>query len=891
MMLPAFNLQADWVVNGDASFSGNYIALTQAAGDRTGAAWMDQQLDLSVDFDITLLVNLGTRNNDGADGISIVLQNDPAGTSAVGSTADGGKWIGMYGIYPALCVEIDTWQNAEFNDPSGDHIGIHELRNAGDDLDHDADPVSDLGNIEDGNNHTIRLVWDSTADTLRVYFDGAQRLTYTNDIVADIFGGDTTVWFGLAASTGGAYNLQQFRALVGSAELAVTKTAWPSAVDPDDPVTYAVTIQNSSPITAFVTRIEDQLPTGFSYLGPTSGMTTAPPAVSGQTLTWSGRWLLGPGQSETLTFVAQSTSTPGAYLNTAIVGGNNFSDVSSGATASVTVGSDLSTSAKDVADLNGGDAEPGDVLRYTITLIETAGRNAANVTVTDEIPASVTGFTVISIPPGATDTSTGAGSGANGTGRLQVADIGVPAAGSAAIVFDVTIAAGTPDGTVIDNTAVVTNPAGAGASPSAPDVIVTQPTNPATGNKPLYFYSAARSLNRTPPPTSEPRVRINGGASDTWVLVPALASTLVVNGDAGEIPVRLWLRARRNPSDVTVRLSLSAGSDTITVGTSWALHTFRIPIAGDITLSAGDLITVTLENNSGNRVRFDPYNNGEYSMVDLEARTVINVENVVFYDAAYPMGNLITTAVPGQNIYIRALVSDPFGSYDIAGADLTLTTPTGATVVNNVPMSQVAADANGPFKTFEYLYPDPPDTWPGGFVDGIWTARVTAEEGSEGRVSDTAVGTFRVASAPDIVLVKSVSTESDPVNGGVNPKAIPGAMMRYTVTVTNTGGSGADSDSIEITDTIPGDVKLYVGNPLLPGGPVVFSDGLPSSGLTYDPGSDITFFTNADCTGAHSLWPDADGCDDAVRCMRINPKGIFNGNGGTFTLQFRVRVH
>ncbi len=890
VILATMNVQADWLVRGDANFNGNYIALTPAAGDSAGASWMDQQIDLSADFDITLLVNLGTRDSDGADGLSIVFQNDPAGTGTVGDTSDGGKWIGMYGIYPALCIEIDTWQNSDFNDPSEDHIGIHELRNGGDDLDHGSDPVSVLGNIEDGNNHVLRMVWNSATNTLRVYFDGTQHLTYTNDIVADIFGGDATAWFGLVASTGGAFNLQQFRALAGSAELGVTKTVWPASVDPGDAVSYTVTIQNNSPITAFVTRIEDQLPAGFSYLGPSSGLTSTPPTISGQTLTWNGNWSLAPGQTETLTFVAQSTSTPGTYANIVTVGGNNFSDVSSGATASVIVGSDLSTSTKGVVDVNGGDAEPGDILRYTLTLVETAGHDAASVSVSDEIPADVTDFTVISVPPGATETSTGTGSGANGTGRLQVADISVAAGGSVAIVFEVTIAAGTPDGTSIDNTAVITNPNGVGASPSAVGVIVSQSSNPASGNKPLYFYSADRSLNRTPPPTNESRVRINGGNSDSWVLTPALASSLIVSGDAGEIPVQLWLRSTSS-SDVTVSLSLSPVSDILTIGSSWALYTFRIPVSGDSTLSVGDSITLTIQNNSSNRIRFDPYNFGEYSKVDLEAKTVINVDNVTFYDAAYPMGNLITSVVPGQNIYIRSLVSDPFGSYDISSASLFLTTPTGVVMVNNAAMTEVAADANGPFKTFEYLYPDPPDTWPAGFVDGIWTARVTAEEGTEGLVRDTGVGTFRVASPPDIVMLKSVSTESDPVNSGINPMAIPGALMLYTVTVTNTGGSGADSDSIEVTDAIPGDVKLYVGNPILPGGPVIFNDGMPSSGLSYDFSSDIAFYTNSDCTGVRNLWPDADGCDDAVRCMRVNPKGIFNGNGGTFTLQFRVRVH
>ena len=72
-----------------------------------------------------------------------------------------------------------------------------------------------------------------------------------------------------------------------------------------------------------------------------------------------------------------------------------------------------------MVDLNGGDANPGDVLRYTIDLRETAGVAASGVRVVDAMPGRVTGFTVTSLPAGAVNVSTGAPSGANGTGQLD----------------------------------------------------------------------------------------------------------------------------------------------------------------------------------------------------------------------------------------------------------------------------------------------------------------------------------------------------------------------------------------------------------------------------------------------------------------------------------------
>ena len=109
----------------------------------------------------------------------------------------------------------------------------------------------------------------------------------------------------------------------------------------------------------------------------------------------------------------------------------------------VVVGPNLSTSTKTVVDLNGGEPEPGDTVRYTITLVESAGVAATGVSVVDDLAAELGALNVVSVPAGAVDASTGAGTGANGTGRVNVTNIAVPANGSATIVFDARIAAGT----------------------------------------------------------------------------------------------------------------------------------------------------------------------------------------------------------------------------------------------------------------------------------------------------------------------------------------------------------------------------------------------------------------------------------------------------------------
>ena len=73
-----------------------------------------------------------------------------------------------------------------------------------------------------------------------------------------------------------------------------------------------------------------------------------------------------------------------------------------------------------VVDLNGGEPEPGDTVRYTITLVESAGVAATASSVVDDLAAELGSLAVVSVPAGAVDASTGAGTGANGTGRVNV---------------------------------------------------------------------------------------------------------------------------------------------------------------------------------------------------------------------------------------------------------------------------------------------------------------------------------------------------------------------------------------------------------------------------------------------------------------------------------------
>ena len=878
-----------------------FIEITPSANNQVGAAWMDTPIDLNESFDLTLVVNLGNRDSDGADGLSIVFQNDSRGTGALGDLDDGGRWIGVHGIFPALVVELDTWYNTEngneFGDRSEDHIGVSILRDSGSLLDHAAagpeQALAGGGNLEDGADHTVRLLWNSATTTLTAYVDGIQRLSFANDIVSSLFGGSASVWLGVTGSTGGAYNLQQFKAELSGSEVVISKSVTPAAVAPGDSVTYTVSIRNNGSVTAFADQIVDQLPDGFVYLpGTTSGITTVDPAESGQTLSWDSHWLIAPGASANLVFQAQTASTPGIYYNDATVRGSNFAEISTGNTARVTVGSDLSTSTKSVLDMNGGDAEPNDTLQYTITFRESAGRDATAVSVVDSLPAQVSSLNLhLPLPPGTVDNSTET--------QVNLSNISVPANGSVEVVFDVVINGGTPNGTAIDNTVVISNPDGLGTTAAAPTIMVSNGITSATGLKPLYIfnnnYGSVLNLSRSPLTSSQNYVSINQNQSESWTLTPALASELTIA--AGDIPVEFWVWGRTSPQFYIDLYSPSLG--VIATGGpfhpssgGWYRFSETVVLSSETTIPAGDTLSLRIRNQHSGVFYLYPYYQNQNSKLTLDALTVVNVDIVAFYDAPYPGGTVLTTCNGSETVYVRAVVSDPFGSFDISSAALTLTSSAGDEVVRGVAMTEVTTEANGAHKTYEYAF----QNWPVPAVSGNWTARVTAEEGTEGLVRHSNLATLAVVSPPDIILIKTVRVQADPVSGTSNPKAIPGAVMEYTVTAVNSGGEGMDSDSVIVTDAVPDHTALYVGDLGQPFGPVAFVDGAPASGLVYTGlGSDIAFANDGPpYSYTYTPVPDAQGFDDQVTAVRINPKGVFNpgvnGSNPQFTLQFRVRL-
>jgi uncharacterized repeat protein (TIGR01451 family) len=178
---------------------------------------------------------------------------------------------------------------------------------------------------------------------------------------------------------------------------------------------------------------------------------------------------------------------------------------------------------------------------------------------------------------------------------------------------------------------------------------------------------------------------------------------------------------------------------------------------------------------------------------------------------------------------------------------------------------------------------------------------VIATGGSTATISTRTVSSVAPAqatltvSAP-LTATKSVMTYFDPINGMANPKAVPGSIVAYTITVTNPGTIATDTDTVFLSDAVPTGTKLYVADASGAGtGPVVFAQGTPSSALSYaftslgSTTDDVSFSKDGGANYDYTPTPDADGADAAVTHIRVKPRGA-HAPGGSFNISFAVRL-
>jgi uncharacterized repeat protein (TIGR01451 family) len=159
-----------------------------------------------------------------------------------------------------------------------------------------------------------------------------------------------------------------------------------------------------------------------------------------------------------------------------------------------------------------------------------------------------------------------------------------------------------------------------------------------------------------------------------------------------------------------------------------------------------------------------------------------------------------------------------------------------------------------------------------------------------GDVLTCTITNTKVAANAALTIVKTSAVLSDPVNGTTNAKSIPGAIIKYTLTVANTGPDAVTANSVFIVDTLP--TQISAGTASNP----TFIQGSPSSGLTFSATSNVAYAngTTTPASFAACTYKPVASYDPAVRYICLNPQGTFAASTGTppsFQLSYQAQIN
>ena len=184
--------------------TGDCIQLTPDVAYSEGIAYHQTKLNLERFFEIEFDIYLG-KKDEGADGITFVIHNDPRGFNAFGTYGECmgyGRWRKDYlrGAYisPSIAIEFDTYQNLSQNDPACDHAAYLEGGTNFHTSFWNNDNTS--YNLEDDRMHNFRFRWNPESKMVKVTLDGNVVYEGKRDLVNDVFDGQTKVIWGFTAS-------------------------------------------------------------------------------------------------------------------------------------------------------------------------------------------------------------------------------------------------------------------------------------------------------------------------------------------------------------------------------------------------------------------------------------------------------------------------------------------------------------------------------------------------------------------------------------------------------------------------------------------------------------------------------------------------------------------
>jgi len=209
--------------------------------------------------------------------------------------------------------------------------------------------------------------------------------------------------------------------------------------------------------------------------------------------------------------------------------------------------------------------------------------------------------------------------------------------------------------------------------------------------------------------------------------------------------------------------------------------------------------------------------------VDQSTSDNFNISNVQFYlddgDNVFDAGDTLIT-------FIDELAEDAQVTIHVVG-DIPDTVTNGQTA--DVALIATAHAASGSTGSLGAIYTATSGANTAGVDNVLADGAGDVDSANNGDFSDT--DTF-VVTAADLTVTKTSTIISDPVNGASDPKAIPGAVIEYCITVANAAGVGT-ATNVDISDTLPGEVSFDTGDGIFVDGNASCASG--TDGLLVTP--------------------------------------------------------
>ncbi len=237
-----------------------------------------------------------------------------------------------------------------------------------------------------------------------------------------------------------------------------------------------------------------------------------------------------------------------------------------------------------------------------------------------------------------------------------------------------------------------------------------------------------------------------------------------------------------------------------------------------------------------------------------------------------------SVALAGPTLTVTGYVGNAPGQSVFAGARVEIFKADGdpsGSGEGQVYLGFLTADANGNFSGSLA-------------VSGVALGDLITGTATDGSNNTSEFAVFVSLGAPTITVTKSSAVLSDPFNNVTNPKRIPGAVIEYSVTLTNTGNGSPDAGTVVVTDPIDRPAlafRVSTG--------VTFIDGATSSGV----GLGLVTYSSTPAPGPYlynyTPVPDVNGYDGNITSFMATTTGSLAFGGAPppgFTLRFQVKV-